>query len=162
MSEEKATIVTTAPPEAKEGQISTAHLLKFLSQFRADPKNLLAANVKWLFSTSFVFFCCFQIGAHIDLKEAALERAAFVSHDHKFSHKVNELKATNQKSTGRCWIFAALNVIRLQMVSHFQLKTFEFSQSYLADVVVDADDVQRQRDLVLQAAAAAVGPGDGK
>lgn len=38
---------------------------------------------------------------------------------------------TNQKSSGRCWLFAALNVIRLPLVKHLNLEDFEFSQNYL-------------------------------
>lgn len=38
---------------------------------------------------------------------------------------------TNQKSSGRCWIFACLNVIRAKCMSHFKVDTLEFSQNYL-------------------------------
>ena len=40
-------------------------------------------------------------------------------------------KITDQKSSGRCWIFAFLNVIRLPMIEKYNLENFEFSQSYL-------------------------------
>ena len=38
---------------------------------------------------------------------------------------------TNQKSSGRCWIFALLNTIRQKFVQQFNLDEFEFSQQYL-------------------------------
>lgn len=38
---------------------------------------------------------------------------------------------TNQKSSGRCWIFALLNVIRQKFVETLNLEEFEFSQQYL-------------------------------
>jgi len=41
------------------------------------------------------------------------------------------LKVTNQKSSGRCWLFAALNVVRRKMCVKYELDNFEFSQSYL-------------------------------
>lgn len=41
------------------------------------------------------------------------------------------LKVTNQKSSGRCWLFAALNVVRREMCKKYNLDNFEFSQSYL-------------------------------
>jgi bleomycin hydrolase len=41
------------------------------------------------------------------------------------------LKVTNQKSSGRCWLFAALNVVRREMCDKYKLDNFEFSQSYL-------------------------------
>ena len=41
------------------------------------------------------------------------------------------LKVTNQKSSGRCWLFAALNVVRREICLKYKLSDFEFSQSYL-------------------------------
>lgn len=41
------------------------------------------------------------------------------------------LKVTNQKSSGRCWLFAALNVLRREICNKYKLDNFEFSQSYL-------------------------------
>lgn len=37
---------------------------------------------------------------------------------------------TNQKSSGRCWMFAALNVMRREVMVRHNLETFEFSQAY--------------------------------
>ena len=41
------------------------------------------------------------------------------------------LKVTNQKSSGRCWLFAALNVVRREICLKYNLSDFEFSQSHL-------------------------------
>lgn len=38
---------------------------------------------------------------------------------------------TNQRSSGRCWIFACLNVIRVPFIKQFNLEEFEFSQAYI-------------------------------
>ena len=38
---------------------------------------------------------------------------------------------TNQKSSGRCWIFALLNVIRQKVSEKLNLEELEFSQQYL-------------------------------
>lgn len=38
---------------------------------------------------------------------------------------------TNQKSSGRCWIFATLNTIRIPFMKAHLLEEFEFSQAYL-------------------------------
>lgn len=38
---------------------------------------------------------------------------------------------TDQKSSGRCWIFALLNCMRLPMVKQFKVSELEFSQNYL-------------------------------
>ena len=41
-------------------------------------------------------------------------------------------KPTDQKNSGRCWIFAFLNVIRIPMIKKYRLENFEFSQNFLA------------------------------
>ena len=47
-------------------------------------------------------------------------------------YQVKEVKPiTNQRASGRCWIFAFLNAIRQKFVQHFNLEDFEFSQQYL-------------------------------
>lgn len=38
---------------------------------------------------------------------------------------------TNQRSSGRCWLFAATNVFRVAIMKKYNLKEFELSQSYL-------------------------------
>lgn len=51
-----------------------------------------------------------------------------------FSHRIQDeaTKALNQKSSGRCWIFAALNALRVHMIRKYKLdESFEFSQTYL-------------------------------
>ena len=43
-----------------------------------------------------------------------------------------EVKATNQAESGRCWMFAYLNMIRLKMIKMYNLEPdFELSQTYL-------------------------------
>jgi bleomycin hydrolase len=50
-----------------------------------------------------------------------------------YSHQVEpKVAITDQKRSGRCWLFAALNIIRRTMIRKYDLpKEFEFSQSYL-------------------------------
>lgn len=50
----------------------------------------------------------------------------------KFSNDIETLPVTNQKSSGRCWLFAGLNVIRELVSNKLDLKEFEFSQNYQA------------------------------
>ncbi|KAJ5923913.1 cysteine protease [Penicillium verhagenii] len=38
---------------------------------------------------------------------------------------------TNQRSSGRCWLFASTNVFRVPLMKAYQLKEFELSQAYL-------------------------------
>ena len=46
---------------------------------------------------------------------------------HHFSVNVKQGKITNQKQSGRCWMFAALNTMRFAVMQRFNLETFEFS-----------------------------------
>lgn len=49
-----------------------------------------------------------------------------------FSKEVKTLPVCNQKASGRCWIFAGLNVLREIIASKLNLKDFELSQNYIA------------------------------
>ncbi len=85
--------------------------------FLSDPKNRLALN---LVSKS-------------DPLEATVSRPAVESGAaHVFSHRVEEAKPmTNQKSSGRCWLFACLNAMRIPFMKSKNLDDFEFSQGHL-------------------------------
>jgi bleomycin hydrolase len=50
----------------------------------------------------------------------------------RFSNEVKTLKATNQKSSGRCWIFAGLNIIRESVAQRLNLEDIELSQNFVA------------------------------
>ena len=50
---------------------------------------------------------------------------------YEFSINLKQGDITNQKQSGRCWMFAALNVMRSHMIRTRGLKNFELSQSYL-------------------------------
>jgi len=47
-----------------------------------------------------------------------------------FSIDVTTGKVANQKQSGRCWMFAALNTFRHKMLNNFKLKDFELSQNH--------------------------------
>lgn len=49
-----------------------------------------------------------------------------------FSIDLKTLPVTNQKRSGRCWIFAGCNVIREKIAQKYNLKDFELSQNYIA------------------------------
>lgn len=88
------------------------------ANFKADPKNLVAQNA---------------VGKHgINAACHAHSCSCSVARPHVFNHAVEETKpVTNQKGSGRCWIFALLNTIRIPFVKKYNLKSFEFSQPYL-------------------------------
>ena len=57
------------------------------------------------------------------------ENAAMI--DTHFSDRVRTKGITDQKSSGRCWLFAGLNVLRAKMIDKYELPGMEFSQNYL-------------------------------
>ena len=50
--------------------------------------------------------------------------------DTHFSHRVLTKGITNQKSSGRCWLFTGLNVLRAKVIAKYDLPGLEFSQNY--------------------------------
>jgi len=61
----------------------------------------------------------------------ALNRVVMTGLDDSFSCKLDDWSVTNQKRTGRCWIFAGTNLLRVGAMKKMNLKDFEFSQSYV-------------------------------
>ncbi len=51
--------------------------------------------------------------------------------DTHFSDRVRTKGITDQKSSGRCWLFTGLNVLRAKMIDKYELPGMEFSQNYL-------------------------------
>ncbi|MBR5042709.1 MAG: C1 family peptidase [Bacteroidales bacterium] len=56
------------------------------------------------------------------------ENAAMINTD--FSDKVKTSGITDQKSSGRCWLFTGLNVLRAAAIDKYNLGNFQFSQNY--------------------------------
>lgn len=50
--------------------------------------------------------------------------------DTHFTHRVKTVGITDQQSSGRCWLFTGLNVLRAKMIDKYNLGSFEFSQNY--------------------------------
>lgn len=65
-----------------------------------------------------------------DLDKLALNPEAAVTMDNNFSHRVPSRGITDQKSSGRCWLFTGLNVLRSQMMLEHDLAQLELSQAY--------------------------------
>ena len=47
-----------------------------------------------------------------------------------FDVEVKQGDRTNQKRSGRCWMFASLNTFRYRIIKKYNLSTFELSQAY--------------------------------
>jgi len=69
--------------------------------------------------------------ANNSIKSLAIDRATRMKQQHLFSDKIEVSGISNQKSSGRCWLFAGLNILRPIVIDKYDLDEFEFSQNYL-------------------------------
>ncbi len=108
--------VTEQPPE-KKARITTEFLEKCKTEFYSDPKNIITRNA------------IVNVGTVL----AATNSDEVNKVNHLFLNTIKEehVKATNQASSGRCWMFAGLNMFRHTMIKALDLKNFEFSETYL-------------------------------
>lgn len=96
------------------GGISADMLSRIKSAYKADPSTRALRNA--------------MSGNDIDKIAINADNAnAFDTH---FSHKVESKGITNQKQSGRCWLFTGLNVLRSQMMRQHDLPKLELSQNY--------------------------------
>jgi bleomycin hydrolase len=87
---------------------------KFNNNFNADRTNLVSKNAV----------------INNGIMQSAKSINSIIENTHEFSIEVKTGKITNQKQSGRCWMFAALNVMRLEIMKTLNLETFELSQAY--------------------------------
>jgi len=83
----------------------------------------------------------FQLDGHLravrnaltgtSIKQIAENRDVLADHDEKFSHKIKTKGISNQKSSGRCWMFAGFNMIKPVLMRNLEVDSFEFSHIYL-------------------------------
>ena len=68
--------------------------------------------------------------SHNGLLTSLEKRSAAVENIPVFSLDLTKDKVSDQKASGRCWMFAALNTFRHKMIAGFQLEDFELSQAH--------------------------------
>ncbi len=101
----------------RDGDISDSFIAKCETEFKQHPENIIAKNAITSVGSSF---------STIDSN-----RLKDISHIFLNSVKRKNVKATNQGASGRCWIFAALNMFRHIIIRVLNLENFEFSEVYL-------------------------------
>ena len=84
-------------------------------EFEADPRNRLMQNAV----------------TRTPVAEVALDRSVVTGIDHSVSHLLDDWKVTNQKKSGRCWLFAGLNLLRVHTARTLGVTDFEYSQNHL-------------------------------
>ena len=95
--------------------ITLPNIRKFNKSFNSSTSNQLARNAL----------------IQNDINKVAVHWENYSKINHIFSNTISkQLPVTNQKSSGRCWGFAGLNLLRLEIVKNYNLSNFEFSQNY--------------------------------
>jgi len=68
---------------------------------------------------------------NVQLPDLTLNRDLVQDIDDSFSTKLDDWKVTAQMRSGRCWLFATLNLFRVGAMKKMKLKNFEFSQAHI-------------------------------
>lgn len=87
------------------------------------------------FRSNFSLKPCFQLSKRTVTKNginnSCIDEELTRSLKYSFSIDVNAGSVCNQKRSGRCWLFAGLNVIRTILLKNLNVKNIELSQAYL-------------------------------
>ena len=73
-----------------------------------------------------------QVLSKTDINNLSYNTQAQVPNPHMFSIDIKTMKALNQHGTGRCWLFAAHNVLRERIAEKLNVEFLELSQNYTA------------------------------
>lgn len=66
-----------------------------------------------------------------NIKKHTLNHSIQNDVDHFFKYEVDVKGITDQKSSGRCWMFTSMNVIRPDVMKKYNVSNFDFSHNYL-------------------------------
>jgi bleomycin hydrolase len=105
---------TTGRDAAMDNELAAADLEQLRKEFSANPVYRLAQNAV----------------TRVSVDDVALNREIVAGIDHSLSTTLDDWKVTNQEKSGRCWLFAGLNLLRVGVMRKTGLKDFEFSQNY--------------------------------
>ena len=88
---------TTPAVPADPGALNTEQLQTLEADFSAKPAYKIAQNAV----------------TQTTVDDIALNRSVVTNTDHTFSNLLDDWEVTNQKKSGRCWMFAGLNLFRV-------------------------------------------------
>jgi bleomycin hydrolase len=97
-----------------DGTLAAADLELLRKDFSANPAYRLAQNAV----------------TRVTVDDVAINREIINNVDHTLSTQLDDWKVTNQERSGRCWLFAGLNLLRVGVMRKTGIKDFEFSQNY--------------------------------
>lgn len=95
--------------------IGTAELKEIRSSFNKDAGTVAIQNV---------------LTNNKNIKQNALNREVQGKIDHFFKYRTDVKGITNQHSSGRCWMFTSMNVLRPAVMKIFSISEFDFSHNY--------------------------------
>jgi bleomycin hydrolase len=95
--------------------LTAAELERLRKEFSASPAYRLSQNAV----------------TRVTVDDVAINREIVNSIDHSMSTTLDDWKVTNQERSGRCWLFAGLNLLRVGVMRQTGIKDFEFSQNYM-------------------------------
>jgi bleomycin hydrolase len=98
-----------------DGTLAAAELERLRKDFSANPVYRLAQNAV----------------TRVSVDDVAINREIVSGIDHSLSTTLDDWKVTSQEKSGRCWLFAGLNLLRVGVMRETGIKDFEFSQNYL-------------------------------
>lgn len=109
-------IVLTIHVNAQQvsGQLSKETIKDIMATFKKTPSDIALQNAI----------------THNDIKKLAETRENEGAVNHYFSNKVSTNGITNQKSSGRCWLYTGQNTLRPLVQEKYNLADFEFSQTF--------------------------------
>ncbi|HNP73421.1 MAG TPA: C1 family peptidase [Kouleothrix sp.] len=96
-------------------RITPEQIASYQEAFERDPQRRLAGNAV----------------AKSPISAVALNRRVIAGTDHTFSIMLKSNPITNQNRSGRCWLFAGLNLFRVEAIKRLNVESFELSQNYL-------------------------------
>ena len=99
----------------KTNAISEKMLAEMSKDFNSDRANLIAASA----------------AVKSGIMEASTDYSKAAEFPFTFNIDLKQGKITDQKASGRCWIFSALNTFRYEIIKKYKLDSFELSQNYL-------------------------------
>lgn len=96
------------------GELGQEDIDRYAKAFDAEPRNRIALNAV----------------AAASVNAIAKDRRAVTRTNHVYSHVTKAGPATSQNGSGRCWMFAGLNLFRSIAADKMNLEDFEISQNY--------------------------------
>ena len=105
---------TDVAPLSSSGALSAALIENWESEAALDPRTKLARTVL----------------ATTNIRSSLLDRTAQIADQHVFNHVIDFKTGprTDQKSSGRCWLFATTNVLRYEVMKKLDISELELSQ----------------------------------